>query len=307
MDLFLHIGPHKTGTTSIQTAFADNATALRRRGVLYPKCNWSYPAQHRLAFSMKGKTNPADGSTPDFTTELDALCRALEKSSLPRALVSSEEFFASPPERIKALKDALPVVRTTILAYPRRPDTFLISCHNQKTKQVGNGYCLPIRCFVAEPRKITPEIDYRECISNWADVFGDKNIMLRAYEEGSPCEHVAELLDVSDIVTKNMHNQSVPGVVAETMRLAKMQNMPVPQQRKLFAKASEVFADRTGFAMSDDDRLRIIETFEQDNDALFARFEQENPYRTANYTPQQDVPSQNVNVADLMTLISTLL
>ena len=151
MDLFLHIGPHKTGTTAIQTAFADNAAALRRRGVLYPKCNWSYPAQHRLAFAMKDKVNPADGSAPDFTFELEALCRALEKSDLPRALISSEECFACPPARIKALKAAVPAKRITILAYPRRPDTFLISCHNQKTKQVGNDYCLPMRCFVAEP------------------------------------------------------------------------------------------------------------------------------------------------------------
>ncbi|MEO9826664.1 MAG: hypothetical protein ABJF50_19850 [Paracoccaceae bacterium] len=307
MDLFLHIGPHKTGTTAIQTACAENASSLRRRGVLYPKCNWSYPAQHRLAFAMKDKVNPADGSAPDFTAELEALCRALEKSRLPQTFVSSEEFFAAPPKRINALKTALPVARTTILAYPRRPDSFLISCHNQKTKQAGNGYCLPIRCFVSEPRKITPEIDYLTCLSNWADAFGDENIKLRAYENGSPAEHITQLLDISDIAPTKLQNKSVPGVVAETMRIAKMQDMPVPQQRKLFAKASEVFADRPAFAMSDADRLRIIETFEADNDTLFARFGQENPYRVANFTAQKDVPTQNVNVADLMTLITTML
>ncbi len=307
MDLFLHIGPHKTGTTAIQTAFADNAAALRRQGVLYPKCNWSYPAQHQLAFAMKDKVNPATGKRPDFTTELDALCRSLEKSRLPRAFVSSEEFFAAPPARISALKDALPVTSTTILAFPRRPDTFLISSHNQKTKQVGNGFATPIKQFLTKPRDIAPEIDYRRWLSGWADVYGDDNIFLRAYENGTPFAHVTKALGLSNIAQNTSANKSVPGVVAEAMRLAKVQNMPLDKQRKLFAKATKLFAERPSFHLANADRLRIIRTFEADNNALFARFDQENPFTEQSFTPLEDDTAQNVNVHDLMTLISTLL
>lgn len=307
MDLFIHIGPHKTGTTAIQTAFAKQAAALRRQGVLYPKCNWSYPAQHQLAFAMKDKLNPATGDRPDFTTELNALCRALKKSRLPRAFISSEEFFAAPPARIKALKDALPVTSTTILAFPRRPDAFLISCYNQKTKQVGNGFCTPIKHFIPKPRDIAPEIDYRAWISGWADVYGDANIHLRAYESGTPFEHVTRVLNVTEITQDSSANKSVPGVVAEAMRLAKVQDMPIDKQRRLFDRTTKLFADRPGFHLANPDRLRIIRAFEADNDALFQRFGQENPFKQQYFAPHEDDTAQNVNVHDLMTLTSTLL
>lgn len=307
MELFLHIGPHKTGTTAIQTCFADNASALRRKGVFYPKSNWIYPAQHRLAFAMKDKVNPVDGRRPDFTTELDALCTALEKSRLPCAFVSSEEFFASPIERIATLKAALPVQKVKVLAYPRRPDTFLISCYNQKIKQIGNGFAAPIARFLKEPRKIAPEIDYLTCIAAWADVFGDDNVAIRSFETGSPLHDVAARLGATDLVTNTTVNQSVPGAVAEVMRLAKLQKMSHAHQRKLFARASEVFADTPPFTVPDADRLHIIETFEADNDALFSRFGQTNPYRVQNFTPTPEATAQNITVHDLTTLISALL
>ena len=307
MHLFLHIGPHKTGTTAIQTCFADNASALRRKGVLYPKCNWAYPAQHRLAFAMKDKVNPIDGSRPDFTAELEALCSALEKSHLPRAFLSSEEFFASPKNRIAALKAALPVQKVTILAYPRRPDTFLLSCYNQKTKQVGNGFAAPIARFLREPRKIAPEIDYLACITAWADVFDDEHLVIRPFDAGSPLDDILQHLNIPTLGAQKTLNQSVPGAVVEVMRLAKVQDMDVAQQRKLFAKASEVFAGWPPFCVPDVDRLRIIETFERDNDALFARFGQKNPYRAAAFEPTLSAPQQNITVHDLTKLISTLL
>lgn len=307
MELFLHIGPHKTGTTAIQTTFADNVTALRRQGVLYPKCNWSYPAQHQLAFAMKDKVNPATGKRPNFTAELEALCRALEKSRLPRAFISSEEFFAAPPARIKTLKDTLPVASTTILAFPRRPDAFLISCHNQKTKQVGNGFATPIKQFITKPHDIAPEIDYLKWVSGWADVFGDDQVHLRAYENGSPFQHVTAALGLTNIPQISSANKSVPGVVAEAMRLAKVQDMPVDKQRKLFARATKLFADRPGFHLANPDRVRIIRAFQADNDALFKRFGQENPFKVAHFTPFEDDTAQNVNIHDLMKIIMTLL
>lgn len=307
MDLTLHIGPHKTGTTAVQTAFADNASVLRKRGILYPKCNWMYPAQHRLAFEMKGKINPTSGDRPNLQTELDELCRTLEKARLPRVFLSSEEFFASPLDAIRQLKDRLPVTSTTIIAFPRRPDSFLVSCYNQKTKQAGNGFAAPIARFIKEPRKIAPEIDYLGCVSNWADVFGDDTIRLRPFEDGSPLEHLAAHFGVSNLLKNASHNKSVPGAVAEVMRLAKAQDMPHDQQRRLFSKASAVFADWPQFSIPDGDRLDIIKTFEAENDVLFARFGQVNPYSSKTFQPEPTSREQNINVHDMMTLIASLL
>lgn len=47
MKLFLHIGPHKTGTTSVQNFFYDHRKELNKRGLLYPAYSL-YDKQHLL-------------------------------------------------------------------------------------------------------------------------------------------------------------------------------------------------------------------------------------------------------------------
>ena len=91
MELTIHIGPHKTGTTAIQAAFSHSAAALRRQGVLYPKRHWRQQAHHRLAFALKGKEMPG-GDTPDLGAELEALCHTLAEAKGEKVLISSEEF-----------------------------------------------------------------------------------------------------------------------------------------------------------------------------------------------------------------------
>src|SRR5687768_13412286 len=45
--LFLHIGVHKTGTTSLQLRFFHNAEQLKRDGFLYPLGRFAqHPTQH---------------------------------------------------------------------------------------------------------------------------------------------------------------------------------------------------------------------------------------------------------------------
>ena len=51
--LFLHIGAHKTGSTSIQMRFARNAETLKRHGVLYPLGHFPrFPYQHSEIVDM---------------------------------------------------------------------------------------------------------------------------------------------------------------------------------------------------------------------------------------------------------------
>src|SRR5688572_14535297 len=60
MRLILHAGTHKTGTTSIQAALAENRRWLSERGFVYPQlsfCSRSHNGfAHRLALAGKGES-----------------------------------------------------------------------------------------------------------------------------------------------------------------------------------------------------------------------------------------------------------
>ena len=305
MELTIHIGPHKTGTTAIQTAFAGAASALRRQGVLYPKVNWMFPAQHRLPFALKDRPLPG-GEMPDAGRELDALSRVLDGFGGHAVLLSSEEFFACPPETIARLRARVGPAR--IVTFLRRPDSFLLSCYNQKTKQPGNGFSVPVSRFVEAPFRIAPEMDYRTCVSAWADVFGDEAMRIELYEDGPPLARLRTLLGtvVQREEAPGRAKASVSGPLVDLMRHAKGIGMDLRRQRKLFARARDAFASSPPFDISARDRLRIIEAVTPDLDVLFQRFDRPNPYRTTS-TAADTVTPQNVTVRDAMRLLERLL
>lgn len=307
LHLTIHIGPHKTGTTALQSACAAGARTLLKAGVLYPKVCWHRPAQHRLAFAAKGRKLPGNGAVPDFDAELRALSAALASARARRALISSEELFACPPEAILALRQALPDVTVEVLTFLRRPDDFLVSSWNQKIRQPGNGFSSPIRRFVKDPLQFAPEIDYTRSIGHWADIFGDGAIRLEVYEDGPPLPRTLALLGLpSDLLPDPPGvNRSVPGAVAEAMRHAKLAGLPSETQRRLLDCALTVFADGPDFHLSAKDRRAVLTSLEPANDALFRRFGKVNPFTPDISNATED--RLNLTHADLLRLIGTLM
>jgi hypothetical protein len=307
LHLTIHIGPHKTGTTALQTAFAGGARALVRAGVLYPRVCWHHPAQHRLAFAGKRRALPGRGGVPDFETELARLAVALRRSRADRALISSEEFFAWPETAIARLAE-LPVDRITVATFLRRPDDFLVSCFNQKVRQPGNGFALPIGRFVRDPRAIAPEIDYAACLGRWADAFGEAAILLGIYEDGPPLPRMLAHLGLPGDFLPNPPdvNRSVAGAVAECLRHAKVAGLPEGVQRKLLKRAVEVLGCGAPYHLPAGDRRAVLAALEPANDALFRRFGRANPFVPVLVTGDGEERS-NLTHADLMRLIGELI
>jgi hypothetical protein len=69
----IHVGLHKTGTTSIQNFLAKNALELKRNGFLYPNggCPENSSAHHNLAWQLAGdkRFNPAYGTVEKVVNE----------------------------------------------------------------------------------------------------------------------------------------------------------------------------------------------------------------------------------------------
>lgn len=67
--LFIHVGPHKTGTTVIQKTCLDNIELLNAMGVGYPKLFFSFLGHHQLVDKVRSRAVTSDDV--DALKELD--------------------------------------------------------------------------------------------------------------------------------------------------------------------------------------------------------------------------------------------
>ncbi|MCP9786472.1 hypothetical protein [Cyanobium sp. N5-Cardenillas] len=110
MHVFIHIGTHKTGTTSLQACLRSCASELAAAGILVPSagtlCETS--GHHNLAFQLAGDTryDSALGGLNELLEELRFADRSLRSR---RAVISSEDFFClvEKPEGLDRLETAL--------------------------------------------------------------------------------------------------------------------------------------------------------------------------------------------------------
>ena len=151
--LFLHVGTHKTGTSSMQATLHANRQRLAERGVCYPTegvyctpAGWAGPPPeggHRyLAFSMMGTWPHWDDR--DHTAPLTE-CRAALRADLTAwrarwperradAVLSSEYWFRDvDPAALHGLVEGLGY-RVVVIAYLRRQDEFICSLHDQQVR-----------------------------------------------------------------------------------------------------------------------------------------------------------------------------
>jgi hypothetical protein len=310
-DLFIHVGAHKTGTTAVQMTLAGLGAGLRSHGLTYPRSNWYHHSQHRLAFAMKGQKDPKAGDTPDLATEVAALNTAIAKADTDKVLISSEVFFSVPPAQIAALAAQIEGARVHVIAFVRRPDTFLISMYNQKIKGPVNSFAKPISSFVKDPLSIDADIAFATCIGNWTEVFGLAQTHLCIYEDGPPLAQILAAMDLprDALEAAPFVNQSVPGAVIEAMRLSKITGMAPKKRARLHKTATKLFKGRPPLTLSGDDRRAILAALEPQTDALFAAFERPNPYAAAVFRddPADPAGRSTLNMRDMMAVIDDLI
>ena len=129
--LDLHIGPAKTGTTSLQAFFASNDTILKQFSIVYPQTGRKKDKHNWLAQSLK--------SVDDLSRLLVALQE--ECSGFEHALVSCEEFsyaFLDAAVLEQFCQLARKRFRIRIIIYLRRQDQLKESVYAQVVRE---WYC----------------------------------------------------------------------------------------------------------------------------------------------------------------------
>lgn len=188
--LLIHIGCHKTGTTSIQHNLAQNGEALAKQGLsfFYENAHSGerlLPDLHSwIGFVEKDKVVPHGMYVREPAKLADRLSQTQGD-----IILSSENFsFVFDEHRIAGLQEELAKVFSDIriVCYLRRQDRHIVSHHQEGSKLFRKA---EYDIFGHSTLSIPPYdpkhelyLDYDRRLSMWARAFGDQSLVLKVYD-----------------------------------------------------------------------------------------------------------------------------
>ena len=151
MKLILHIGPNKTGTTTLQHCFRDNRKKLRRMGVFYPAMPLRFSQHFALVPALSnGELGQNNFGCRKIWGDVDFLAPSLKlwnkflrlaRWNRAKYLLISSEFISSfGPKQIAYMSNFLSQYfeDITIVAYARNPAEHFFSAYQQSVKINGH-------------------------------------------------------------------------------------------------------------------------------------------------------------------------
>ncbi|WP_375691147.1 hypothetical protein [Pseudooceanicola sp. LIPI14-2-Ac024] len=274
-DLILHIGAHKTGTTTIQHALSQNRAALEARGLSYVTAG-NRPQVHHLLGRVSGESMMRGHRL----AAPEELSRILHAAPTDRVLMSSENFsFFFDEKEIRELARHLRkhFRRVRILTYLRRQDSHAVSHHQEGSKPLrkaerdvfGNGLApLP------EHPMMDHYLDYGRRIGNWMNVFGDENVEIRVFERnrliaGDAWTDFLNAIDIepNGLIPAEQRNQSQGLTKTRVGHLMNAKDMPADLHRLV----SAVLPDDARMTPGRHEAMAFYARYRSGNVALNAR------------------------------------
>lgn len=273
--LFIHVGLHKTGTTSLQRFLFENQKPLQDAGLYRPETgadngpnSWGH---HALAGSLRTVSPEAHQLWADLRKE----CRGQKQ-----VVVSSEEFsLVFKPEHL------LPVIRkfekwtVRIVCYVRPQDQYLESLYNHSVKAVGET--ADIETFL---KRVKRRLNYRAYLMALDKTFGTSNIILRPYEpdalRGDICsDFMAAIgMEMPDTLSRKTETLN-PGLTAKGMELMLQANQAHDKDSKVLRlkrlailKANAAPPHYEHSLISDERRAEIRAQYAEANAEIADRF-----------------------------------
>ena len=110
--LFLHIGAHKTGSTSIQQSFFRSTTALRRHGIEYFQYNANHSApiywffsERRNDYHLTLKQKISELEMAAKVNEIDGKLKEFLADPSPKKIISGEDISRLTMKEVRQLKE----------------------------------------------------------------------------------------------------------------------------------------------------------------------------------------------------------
>jgi hypothetical protein len=180
MQLLLHIGTHKTGSTAIQRFCLHNRDALAAQGVLYPNAYIANAAQHALAWAL-GVNHPKRDQSLTAEQVAQGFLDEARKAGAKRLIVSSEDLESLGDEGVMKLRNLFKDIPAQIVVYLRRQDEAFLAAYNQRVKSFASRFHGTVE-ELSRKRFVPERFDYWRLTQRWAKVFGDDAMRVRVYD-----------------------------------------------------------------------------------------------------------------------------
>ena len=178
MQIILHIGAWKTGSSAIQLFLARNAALLEKQNVFLPSI-----VQEELGHTLLFRAFTKGGAERDDLLE-EIRCIGADNPAA-RVIISSEHFWPLPDADIAALaaalRDVTPDIR--VLIYLRPQDEMWASIYAQQTKFLRVKPDDPLWGDVEYVERPIVEwaLYYRKCLGMFETAFGEDAVAPRLY------------------------------------------------------------------------------------------------------------------------------
>ncbi len=238
MNLFLHIGTEKTGTTTLQRFFSINKDALLDLDYYFPneKGNnhtflTTYAAENfdKVKDLLIYQNIDQSTSQEDFRLEIEGYLLKIvsNKKIKAKTLILTNEHCSSKlktKHEINLLKKLFDKVglNTKVVIYLRRQDEYLISLYSTYIKTGGTENLLS---FINHNNK-TYRFYYYQMLQLWADVFGKSNIIIKIFEKEELINgniihdflHTIDIVDFQGLEIPTDRNKSMDAKSLEFLR-----------------------------------------------------------------------------------------
>lgn len=167
--IYLHVGPHKTGTTLLQKHFLDHSDTLAKNGVIYPRNYMAIFGHHKFRERLEKRTlNQQD---IDFFHQ-----------SKHDFFISSEDFISLNKPDFEYLRDTLSAMNIVIIYSWRRASLKMYSIWQEIIKHGGSQtfyeYYYDHLAKPGQSQMLSADLK----VKMFSDVFGKNNIQVLDYD-----------------------------------------------------------------------------------------------------------------------------
>lgn len=180
--LYIHIGFHKTGSSSLQETIFEQREILLEKGLCYPAPLENYPSHADLAWVLNPELPKWARLSYQKNQIIEHYKHTLGESECEKILLSSEDFsiFDYSLDDLIRVHSLFKDYNPKIICYFRRPINLIISmyCH-----AVYEGVTFSsVSEYLAQEVDLYA-LDYSARLDNWCVAFGAENVMVGQYED----------------------------------------------------------------------------------------------------------------------------
>lgn len=272
MNLILHIGTHKTGSTSIQNFFYINRDLFMKEGLFYPKYKGSGTGHKNIAWLAR------KGHAERLSDELLLLIQSARDNGCENVLISAEGLEFVRNKMILSLFQVFDSV--CVVVFIRSQDELLESEYNQHVKDYNHRFDNDIFHFYMY-HDWDVRFDYFKLLDTYSDVFGQSNVCAYNYNKSlssSIYELVYNKVLGSKSISPRFPDQGDKNVSISNMatiyisRVNKNLNLKLTQHNVAIDVASKYFESNDAVFLDQSYRRRLMKKYETLNHCVADRF-----------------------------------